>query len=149
MNIKYISTHSNLDQSISYQLLNEIDEEIGTAEGFVSQYGELVTVIKVFSPDFKKKGIGFNAFKKIFDELNIIVPINTIKGSWHKGEEFRDFEDGMSTNMKVFLSCLKEENNKNKCVFNTPTGKWAQKLGYVNYSNLLISTNEISVNYIK
>lgn len=149
MNIKYVSNDSDTELSKSYQILSETNEEVGSAEGYVSRYGDLVTVIKIYDQDYKQRGLGFEIFKKIFDELDKIVSIKTIKGSWYKGGEFQDFEENMSTNLKIFTSCMESEKDEQKCAFRTPTGKWAQKLGYNNCNVLLVSTDEVTVDFTK
>lgn len=76
-----------------------------------------------------KKGFGFEAFSKVFDELNETTPIKRIKGSWHRDEEFQDFEEGMSANLKSFL--IKEKGKSDEAAaYKTPTGKWAKRLGF-------------------
>lgn len=149
MNLIYIPIGTDRKLSRVYQIINSENEEIGMAEGYVNLYGDLVAVIKIFHPAYLNKGIGFAAFKKIYDELNEISSINVIKGSWHSGGEFQDFEDGMSTNLKVFNSCYELEKDIEKCAFKTPTGKWAQKLGYFNCKVLSLSQDEVAVDFIR
>ena len=86
MKLKYI-LNSNLNQlSKSYFITNEKNENIGYIEGYLNKYGELITVVKIFSN--QKEGIGYNAFEKIYKELNEILPIKVIKGCWSIGCEF-------------------------------------------------------------
>jgi hypothetical protein len=107
--------------------MNEQNEVIGTVEGNVNEVGELISIVKIFHPDYIRKGIGYQSFKKIFEDINKVVPITIIKGNWHSGGEFQDFENGMSTNLKVYkenlISLSPEES-----AFLTPTGKWAKKI---------------------
>ncbi|WP_154654327.1 hypothetical protein [Rhodonellum psychrophilum] len=100
-------------------MTNGQKEDIGTVEGFGNKYGELVSVVKIFHPNYQRNGYGFEAFEKIFNEINNVVPITIIKGSRHAGEEFQDIEDNMSTNLKVFKENLKNRNKRNEGFFNT------------------------------
>ena len=145
MDVKYILNSNPNELSKSYHITNEKDEDIGHIEGYLNKYGELITVVKIYS--HQKEGIGFRAFEKIYTELNEIVPIKTIKGCWSSGGEFETFENGMSTNLKVFLSCLENETNVEKCAFSTPTGKWANKLGYSKIKINLISKEEVLIDF--
>lgn len=145
MELKYILNSSLNQLSKSYFITNEKNENIGYIEGYLNKYGELITVVKIYS--HQKEGIGFRAFEKIYKELNEIVPIKTIKGCWSSGGEFETFENGMSTNLKIFLSCFERETNIEKCAFSTPTGKWAKKLGYSKIKINLISKEEVLIDF--
>lgn len=135
--------------SRKYDITNENNDTIGTAEGYCNKYGELICVIKIFNPAFQKSGIGFGAFKKIYNELDSIIPIVTIIGSWHRDGEFQDFKDGMSTNMKIFIEENEKNPNKEEIAFLTPTGKWAKKLGYTKCEIKQNSTESILVYFMK
>lgn len=134
--------------SKTYNITNDNDEKIGIVEGYSNEYGELVTVIHVY-PDFQKQGIGFDAFKKIYDELNSVVSIKTIIGNWHRGNEFQYCENGISTNMNVFLEEIKRNPNMEEVAFLTPTGKWAKKLGYSECKIKKICYEDMTVHFMK
>jgi hypothetical protein len=148
MNLLYNITFENTDLKKSYHITNEQGEDIGTVEGYGDEFGELVSVVKIYHPNYQQKGVGYTAFKKVFDEINDAVQIQIIKGSWHAGGEFQDFEDGMSTNLKVFKDKLKNESPENSA-FHTPTGKWAKTLGFLNTDVKLISEDEVIINFTK
>lgn len=114
--------------SKSYILLNG-ENPIGSVEGYLNEYGVLTTVIKV-DPEYHNQGIGFNAFVRIFDELNKKLPITKIMGSWHGDDEFAYCENGMSTNLRLFLNCVRNGNDATECALATPTGIWASRLGF-------------------
>ena len=137
------------DLSKKYSLINEKKEEIGTIEGSVNIYGELVTVVKIYGLENQQKGIGFSSFKRIFNELNELVEINTIKSSWLKGEEFQFFEDCMSTNLRIFQTQRNLGKPIEECAFGTPTGKWAQKLGFHKCEIIRITTEEVCIDFKK
>ena len=136
------------DLSKSYYIKNEQDEDIGIVEGYGNEDGALLSKVKIYNPKYQGKGIGFEAFNKIFDEIDRIVPVKKIVGSWSSGDEFKNFEDGMSTNLKVFLESSKTENEKNSAYL-TPTGKWAQRLGFKNCEILSNSKDEVMVVFSK
>src|SRR5688500_3337370 len=76
-------------------------ETVGSAEGYLSSYGDLVTVIKI-NKELEGRGLGFKAFDKVFTELSLKGPIKRIIGGWHSGGEFSYCEGGMSTNLRLF-----------------------------------------------
>jgi hypothetical protein len=94
-----------------------------------SKRDQLVSVIKV-NPEFHKLGIGFNAFKLVFDHLSVNTQIKYIVGAWCKDDEFVYLPEGKSTNLLVFQSNLANGMSLEDAAINTPTGKWASKLGY-------------------
>jgi hypothetical protein len=149
MAIKYAGIGLNIKKDyLSYQITNDENEDIGTIEGSGNKYGEFLSVIKVYNPKFQKKGLGFQFFKKAFDEIDANYPISLIKGSWHKGGEFQDFEDGMSTNLKIYLENLKTMSQIDSA-FSTPTGKWVKKLGFNQCNIITNSTDEVVVEFTK
>jgi len=145
MKLKYILNSSLNQLSKSYFITNEKNENIGYIEGYLNKYGELITVVKIFSN--QKEGIGYNAFEKMYKELNEILPIKVIKGCWSSGGEFETCENGMSTNLKMFLLCYENGNSIEESAFNTPTGKWAKKLGYSKIKVNLISKEEVLIDF--
>jgi hypothetical protein len=148
MNLIYNTIFENTDFKKSYHITNEQGEDIGSVEGFGNEYGEITSVVKIYHPNYQQKGIGFTAFKKVFDEINEISPIQIIKANWHAGGEFKDFEDEMSTNLKVFNVKIKNESPE-KSAFQTPTGKWAKSLGFLNVDIKLITENEVMIDFTK
>jgi hypothetical protein len=144
----YISDKKGDRLKRSYSIIDDNEKVIGSIEGYCNEYGDLVAVVKIY-PGHQKKGLGFEAFKKIFDELNSVVPIKRIIGSWHRGGEFGFFEDGMSTNMKIFLECLAHNENPEQCAFSTPTGKWAKQLGFTICKIVQKSLEDITVHFLK
>jgi len=108
---------------------NDKKEHIGTIEGYILKNNDFFSVVRI-NPEFQGKGFGFEAFNKVFQELNAKNNITEIHGSWHKDEEFSDCIDGMSTNLKAFKEESKMKTNLSECAFITPTGKWAKKLGF-------------------
>ena len=147
MELQYINYFENTDLQKSYTIFDENENEIGSAEAFGTELGFLVTVIKIFNPKFQKMGLGFQAFKKVFDEISHHVPITVIVGSWHRGGEFQEFEDGMSSNMKVFRESQNERIEDR--AFSTPTGKWAKRLGFNNCRILSNGYDEVTVHFTK
>lgn len=145
MEIKYVLNSNPNQLSKSYYITNEENEDIGNIEGYLNEYGELITVVKIYS--HQKEGIGYKAFEKIYTELNEIVPIKVIKGCWSSGGEFQTFEDGMSTNLKMFWLGYENEKNIEESAFNTPTGKWAKKLGYSKIKVNSISKEEVLIDF--
>ena len=133
--------------SISYLILDSNNQQIGSAEGHVG-HEELITVIKI-NPEHQKKGIGFKAFNKIYTELCLKTQISIIAGSWHKDEEFLYCENGMSTNLSLFHDNLKAGLSKEESAFNTPTGKWAQRIGYNKCEIKGMTSNDVYVTFYK
>ncbi|SDZ58834.1 hypothetical protein SAMN05444412_1371, partial [Rhodonellum ikkaensis] len=56
MKIIYIPDSENTDLTKCYQLTNGQNEDIGTVEGFGNKYGELVSVVKIFHPNYQRNG---------------------------------------------------------------------------------------------
>ena len=148
LKIKFSKLFVQDEYSISYSLLNEEKDEIGSVEGYVNEFGVLISVVKVY-PGYQKKGIGFHAFRKIFDKLNTKNSIQKIRGAWCKDDEFQDFENGMSSNLKLYLECRVNGNNMEECAFATATGKWAKKLGFHKCEFLNASESEVIVDFYK
>lgn len=104
---------------------------IGSAEGYLSQYGDLVTVIKI-NKEFEGRGLGFKAFDKVFAELSLKGQSKRIIGGWHSGGEFSYCEGGMSTNLRLFKANIDKGLDPISSAWKTPTGKWAKKKGFTN-----------------
>jgi hypothetical protein len=135
--------------SLNYNLFSEDKKDnIGYIEGYISEGNVFISVVRIY-PNFQNKGFGFEAFKKVFQELNAENNITKICGSWHKDEEFSECECGMSTNLKIFKEESKENTNQFECAFKTPTGKWAKKLGFDNCTVLLDSDTTVEVVFTK
>lgn len=135
------------ESSISYLILDSNNQQIGSAEGYVG-HEELVTVIKIDS-EYQKKGLGFQAFNKIYTELCLKTQISEIAGSWHKDEEFSYCENGMSTNLSLFHANLKAGLTKEESAFNTPTGRWAQRIGYTKCKIKRMTSDDVHVTFYK
>jgi len=129
MNIKLESTSCKEGRLSTYIIDTETGEFVGSAEGHVGRRNELVMVIKV-NPLLHKKGIGFSAFNLLFNCLSKTVVIDSIVGAWYEDEEFSYLEGGMSTNLLVFQRNLDCGMSVEEAALNTPTGKWASKVGY-------------------
>lgn len=147
MKITYYNDNPESIGSKSYTILNEKEEQIGSVEGYINKYGELTSVVRI-NPEYQKQGLGFKSFSKVFDELNKEVEIKKIIGSWNQDEEFADCENGMSTNLKIFLNCIKE-NDPEKCAFKTATGKWVKKLGFNNCNVRSKSAHSATIEFYK
>ena len=134
--------------SYSFILFNDKNEEIGNFYGKIGRNRELITAIHIDN-NYQGKGLGLRYFLKLYNYLNECKPIKSIVGSWHQDEEFRYCEDGMSTNLRLFLDCTRHEKNKVKCAFSTPTGKWAKRLRYNMCKFLNISEQNVEVVFQK
>lgn len=148
MKYTFSNPHYITKDYLSFQILDEFDNEIGSAEGAGNKYGEFISVVKIYDAANFKYGIGFAAFKKAFDLIDSDFPIAIIKASWNKDGEFKDFENGMSTNLLEYL------NHKNAmsdvdAAKNTPTGKWCRKLGFVNCTIIRDTSENVEVNFTK
>lgn len=127
MDVKY-GEASRSENSLSYYILNEDTKQIGTVEGYATNDG-LIAVLHIDN-EYQGKGIGYAAFKKVYDELCEQTTITRIIGSWHKDDEFSYCEDGMSTNLRLYQENSEKGLSKEESAFGTPTGKWAKKLGF-------------------
>lgn len=114
--------------SASYLILDCNDQQIGSTEGYVVNE-QLITVIKI-NPEYQGLGLGYQAFSKIYNKLSLKNKISEIVGSWHKDEEFSYCENGMSTNLNLFHANRNAGLTEEESALRTPTGKWAQKIGY-------------------
>lgn len=112
---------------VQYKILDAHDEEIGSIEGGVTN-GSFVCNINI-DTQFHKKGFGYEAFEMIYNEMNLRDPIEIINGSWHKSPLFDHLNNGMSTNLLIYLQS-KVSQNQIDSAFSTPTGRWAKKLGF-------------------
>lgn len=148
MALKFISELEISESSISYTIVDDNSVLVGSAEGYVNEQGELISVIKIENA-YQGLGYGFQAFKKIFHEFNEKIKINKIVGSWHVDEEFSCFEKSMSTNLKIFLECLNKTSDTERCAFKTPTGKWAIKLGFNQCKILRVENDHVLVEFFK
>lgn len=146
MDINYHEINQT-ESSISYLILDSNNQPIGSAEGYVG-HEELVTVIKINS-EYQKKGLGFQAFNKIYTELSLKTQISKIAGSWHKDEEFSYCENNMSTNLRLFHENLKKGLTEEKSALNTPTGKWAQRIGYDKCKIKKVTSDDVHVTFYK
>ena len=144
MNIRYVADSQEDEFSRAYLIMDD-DEWIGSVEGYLNQEGVLVSVVKLFSSLYRGKGIGFEAFRKVVDELNVVCPVQKIVGSWHQDEEFQYFEDGKSTNLKLFQEGIRNGLDENESAFQTPTGKWARKLGFTKCKVVSKSNDSVTV----
>ena len=134
---------------LSYQIIDQDKNEIGHIEGFVNTYGHFLTVIKIFDDKYRNSGIGFIGFKMLFDELNKKTSIVTILGGWSAGGEFADYENGMSTNLKVFNENIQSGYSPEEAALATPTGKWSQRLGFTNVEIRCQSEVNVEVSFHK
>ena len=133
---------------ISYDITDESNVHIGTAEGSGNKYGDFVSIIKIFNPEFYNMGLGLQFFKKVFDFINIHHPISVIKASWHKGGEFKDFKNGMSSNLLIFKQNLQKFTPTPSAV-STPTGRWAAKIGFTNCEIITNTDDEVIVHFTR
>jgi len=125
-----------------------LDVQIGAAEGYIGKDQQLTMVVKVYN-GFHQKGIGYFFFTKVFEHFSNFQPVNTINGSWSKDAEFSYCEDGESTNLKVFKSLVKSGYSMEEAALNTPTGKWARKLGYNQVKILSVSDENVNVSFTR
>ncbi len=142
MDFKYYIL-SRRSHQVSYAILSREDDEIGLVEGWLNDEGGLTSVVMVNS-EYQGMKIGYKSFIKVFEELNENIRIKYFKASWNSGDEYSDFEDGMSTNLRIFQNC-KKNNDCNFCVFKTPTGKWMKKIGFNNFKINLITNEQVEV----
>lgn len=130
-----------------HEILDSNNQQIGSAKGYIG-HEELVSVIKI-NPEYQKKSIGFQTFNKIYTELCLKTQMSIIAGSWHKDEKFSYCENGISTNFSLFHDNLKVGLFKKESAFNTPTGKWAQRIGYDKYEIKRMTSNDVYVTFYK
>lgn len=131
-------------RSVSYSIMSSTGIQKGYAEGYLSAEDYLVSVINIF-PDYTRKGIGRRAFEKVIFSLGGGQVIRGIYGSWHSGGEFNHLEFHMSTNLRIFNELLSQGYPLEAAAIQTPTGKWAKALGFLNVDMLNYSSEEASV----
>lgn len=134
------------ERSISY-MIKTSNKDVGTIEGYVSN--EIFYSVIHINTEFQKKGIGFYAFQKVFKELSLSNTINKIAGSWHEDEEFTYCNEGKSTNLDIFLKNIKCNMSKEESALNTPTGKWAFKLGFTSYIIVKQTADSVLIHFTK
>lgn len=128
-------------------ILLENGVQIGSVEGGLYPDNMFITAINIF-PDFQGKGIGYEVFEKVFNEINNFEKIEIIRGAWNKSEEYNHCDNGMSTNLNEFQK-LRQTKSDEESVFLTPTGKWVRRLGFSNAKIIRISNNEVIVDYFR
>lgn len=134
------------NKSVAYSILIN-NREIGRIEGYVIK-GDFYSVIHIDNA-YQKKGIGFDAFQKVFNELSVSNTINKIVGSWHSDDEFAYCDEGKSTNLHVYQKNIENGMTNEESALNTPTGRWARKLGF-NYCIVeRNNTDSVLVSFIK
>lgn len=111
------------------------DEFLGSAQGDCRD-GSLSCVIKI-KKEYQKRGIGFISFIKLFNELNEHNNIKRFIANWKKDND----KDEMITNFIIY--------KKNGNVFDTPTGKWMNRIGFTKYDISLIEDNKMTVIFTK
>lgn len=136
----------DLKKNRSYQIFDG-DNYVGSVEGAGNSHGEFISVV-MLDPKYHRKGIGFAAFNKMFNEINDNYPISTIIGSWHKNEEYKDFEDGMSANLKLFFQNTGNQSDIDRAS-KTPTSKWAKKMGFDKCEIVSKSNDDVIVHFTK
>ena len=146
MNILFTEISSG-KSNISYILSTDDKKEIGTAEGYIAKE-DLIFVIHI-NEKYQNKGIGHKVFRKVYDELKKQNKISNIVGSWHKDEEFSYCQDGMSTNLRIFKENISNGMSESQSAFNTPTGKWVQKLGFTKCTVISNTNTDVKVVFSK
>ena len=146
MNILFTEISSG-KSNISYILSTDDKKEIGTAEGYIAKE-DLIFVIHI-NEKYQNKGIGDKAVRKVYDELKKQNKISNIVGSWHKDEEFSYCQDGMSTNLRIFKENISNGMSESQSAFNTPTGKWVQKLGFTKCTVISNTNTDVKVVFSK
>lgn len=108
---------------------------IGSASG-INIRGTFSCVIKI-NKEYQKCGIGFMSFMKLFNELNNYRPIIRFEANWKMDND----KDGVSTNLIEF--------QKNKDVFDTPTGKWMKKIEFNAHNITFLDDNRMTIIFTK
>lgn len=145
INIRY-ELIQNLKASRSYQIFDG-GHYVGSVKGAGNSFGEFISIV-MLDPKYHGKGIGFAAFNKMFNEINDNYPITKIIGSWHKSDEYKDFEDGMSTNLRFFFQNTGGQSDIDRAS-KTPTGKWAKKMGFDKCEIVSKSNDDVIVHFTK
>ena len=146
MNILFTEISSG-KSNISYILSTDDKKEIGTAEGYIAKE-DLIFVIHI-NEKYQNKGNGHKAFRKVYYELIKQNKNSNNVGSWHKDEEFSYCQDGMSTNLRIFKENISNGMSESQSAFNTPTGKWVQKLGFTKCTVISNTNTDVKVVFSK
>lgn len=147
MSIEYYNqelTNNPLKKNYS---IFENDNEVGYITGDVGNENVLIFTVNIF-PEFQGKGKGFEAFEKVYNEINQVEQINTIRSVWCVSEEYNHCENGMSTNLNEFQKQRQTKSNE-ESAFLTPTGKWVKRLGFNNVNIINVSNQEVIVDFSK
>jgi hypothetical protein len=140
-----IHLQESSDITGSIHLIGEI-EPIGSFEGRLIK-GGLYTVIHL-DHSHQKKGIGFEILQGVLAYWKDKgLTARFIAGSWHRDQEFASLPDGQSTNLSVFKAQLAYGEPLEKAALLTPTGKWAQRLGYSEAIIILHTENDVLVHF--
>ncbi len=125
----------------------ENNNEVGYVTGEVGIENVLIATVNIF-PEFQGRGIGFDAFEKIYYEINQVEQIKIIRGVWCVSEEYNHCENGMSSNLNEFQKHRQTKSDE-ESAFSTPTGKWVKKIGFNRINIISISNQEVIVDFFK
>ena len=145
MAIKFTNRTTQLGV-VEYQIKKLDDTKIGNIEGALKD-GCFICNLIIDIP-FHKKSFGFKAFEMMYKEMNMLNPVQIIKGSWHKSPTFAAFSNGMSTNLEKYLESRIDQNQIDSA-FSTPTGKWAKKLGFTKCKIITDIPNHVEVDFTR
>lgn len=132
------------DGCISYRLFID-NEEIGSVEGYNIR-GILHSVVKI-NLEYEGQGLGYEAFSRVFNELNEQTRIIGIAGSWNRDDEFSYCQGGMSSNLRIFRENIERGLTRDDSAKRTPTGRWAHRLGFRSVTIHRESDNNVNVTF--
>tara|TARA_R110002051_G_C8702195_1_gene494520 strand:- start:1177 stop:1626 length:450 start_codon:yes stop_codon:yes gene_type:complete len=149
MNLKYNKTsNSKKDGSYVEYEITDNNTKIGEIEGAGNNKGEFFSIININS-NYQKKGIGFKAYIKVYDEINLKFPIKTIVCSWDISPIFQNSPNGMSSNLLMFLNNEKNGIAEKDNIYSTPTGKWMTKLGFKLHQIVNRNNTQVKIHFKK
>lgn len=147
MTIRYYNLSTEDNPRHKSYILFDGNKEIGSVSGNLFPESIFISIINIF-PDFQGKGIGFEVFNTVFNEINNFEEIKTIRAVWCVADEYNHCENGMSTNLNEFQKQRQTKSEQESC-FLTPTGKWATRLGFNNAKIIRLNDDEVSVDFTR
>jgi hypothetical protein len=147
MELKVQFIDENLDDDTLTGNIFHNEVPIGSYEGRRIR-DQLHTVIKL-NDDFRHQGLGFKAFVRVYQAINEVMVIETIVGAWYKHDEFIDEQEGKSSNLLLYQEAVRDGIAPTEAALQTPTGKWASRLGFSNVEILRDDSENVEVHFTK
>lgn len=121
--------YNQTNDFVKFDILDSNSNKIGNVEAGGDKLGNFACIIIVDSSS-QSKGVGFEAFKHAFGLIDKYFKIKTIRANWNSGGLFTSYPNSQSSNLTIYHH-NRLKMNPSQSAINTPTGKWCQKIGFM------------------